>query len=64
MNQFNSTNEESSNNLVMVTDKGTIHKSKLVNDMIRELKVGIVTIVPYWPFFNPIESYISVIKSK
>ena len=64
MNQFNSTNEESSNNLVIVADNATIHKSKLVKDTIRELKVGIVTIVPYWPFLNPIESYISVIKSK
>ena len=65
MNQFNLINEESSNNLIIVvSDNATIHKSKLVKDMIRELKVSIVAIVPYWQFLNPIERYISVIKSK
>ena len=32
--------------------------------MIKTWKIGIVTIVPYWPFLNPIESYIRIIKSK
>ena len=50
--------------MIIVADNAAVHKSNLIKDWIKKQNIGIVTIAPYWPFLNPIESYISVIKSK
>ena len=62
--QFQVESKNKENHLIIVADNATIHKSKLVKDVIVNSKIGLVTIVPYWPFLNPIESYIEAIKSK
>ena len=64
LKQFNDGNNFEKHSLVIVVDNATVHKSKLIKAWINKQKMWIVTIAPYWPFLNPIESYISVIKSK
>ena len=62
--QYNEENEIEGNSLIIVADNAAVHKSNLIKDWLKKQNIGIVTIAPYWPFLNPIESYISVIKSK
>ena len=62
--QFQVDNKNKENNLIIVVDNASIHKIKLVKDVIVNSKIGMVAIVPYLPFLNRIESYIGAIKYK
>ena len=44
--------------LVFVWDNSSIHTSKKVNDFLKKEEVSILTITPYSPWLNPVESYI------
>ena len=43
-------------------DNVTIHKTKIVRELLDEHKMGLLTIKPYSPWLNPAEGYISSIK--
>ena len=48
----------------IVTDNSSIHKTKEINKILEEKRIGLITISPYSPWLNPIEAYINAIKSK
>ena len=64
INQFQVDCKSKTSNVIIVSDNATIHKSNLVKNAIAKWKISLITIVPYWPFLNPIESYIGIVKSK
>ena len=49
---------------LLAWDIATIHKTKIVRDLLVEHKMGLLTIKPYSPWLNPAEGYIASIKKK
>ena len=52
------------NKFMIVWDNCSIHKSNKVKDYIKETKIRILNICPYWPSLNPAEKMILYIKNK
>ena len=50
--------------LIIAWDNSSIHKSKEVIKFLKNTKIQILTICPYWPTLNPAEKLILFIKQK
>ena len=48
----------------MAWDNATIHKTKIIRELLVEHKMGLLTMKPYSPWLNPAEGYIASIKKK
>ena len=48
---------------IIILDNSSVHKSKLVADVLAELKINVLFLPPYSPDFNPIELLWAFIKS-
>ena len=44
-------------------DNASTHRSRIVQDVISELKITVIFNVPYSPEFNPIEGCFSIVKN-
>ena len=64
LKQYKASPDYFSKNLLIIADNATIHKSLKTNGLVEILNIGLLTITPYSPWINPVESYISAIKSK
>ena len=49
---------------ILLMDNAPYHKSRIVQDFIKNSGATIVTITPYWPCLNPAEKIIMCIKQK
>ena len=62
--QLNSANNSMFDSALIIWDNAVIHKSRIIKTFLSNNSVGILTIYPYCPVLNPIETLIGVVKNK
>ena len=61
---YHSKDPQIKNQVLLVCDNASIHKTKEVCQLLNISKIGLLTIKPYSPWLNPVEGYISAIKKR
>ena len=61
---INDIKDHNNHKFIFIKDNAAIHKSREVQRFLNHNSWSILTICPYAPWLNPVESYISAIKAK
>ena len=64
VSEVNKRNKLGCSNFIFIADNAAIHKSSEVKKILEKNRLSLLTIFPYSPWQNPVESYISSIKAK
>ena len=61
---INDIKNQNNHKFIFIADNAAIHKSREVQRFLEHNSLSILSICPYSPWLNPVESYISAIKAK